>query len=432
MCSRSRMSCTSWSRPAIGSLRADATDRSGLHTPHELGRRAITRAPANGNGLRVIDKPTKSRAAGSSTKFDTAVAARSTTQDTERQPESLADGETSSVRSHDAEPSPSSVTDPMSETGEASTPATSGRNNSVTRLDADGPASAGSTREVDRENDAPADSVAESSVPPSGTRSVKVRDGVSRSKHRAGDLPTKAKIQFGASIAALLLLPTAVAYATATSLPDVHEARAEVLVTSQSGGTVTEQTMATQATLLTSSSVIGPVALAMNMETSSLTDSVSVERVNDSQVLGLSVTAEDVERAVDLTAAIVTSYLTVADTTAESPEDIEFLRSRLQELNATLADLDARIGAGETGGLASQREILISQIGDLQMQLTTAEIGELQSSAPAEVITEPYALPEPVSPQPARAAVGGFVGGALMAALATAFFVRRTREDAGT
>ncbi|MCZ2825571.1 MULTISPECIES: hypothetical protein [unclassified Modestobacter] len=364
----------------------------------------------------MVDEPTNTRAVGRSTKLDMAGVDASTTQATRRQPESPTDGEASVVTSHDTDPSPPSVTDPVSETGEVRT---------------SGPASPGPTREVDRDDNAPDDGAAESLVPISGTRRVKDRDGASRSRHRAGDLPTKTKMQFAASIAALVVIPTAVAYATATALPDVHEARAEVLVTSQAGGTVTEQTLATQVTLLTSSSVLGPVARALDMDTSSLTDSVSVERVNDSQVLGLSVTAEDADRAVDVTTAIVTSYLAVADTTAESPEDIDFLRSRLQELNATLADLDARIAAGGTVGLTSQREILISQIGDLQMQLTTAEIGELQSSAPAEVITEPYALPEPVSPQPARAAVGGFVGGALLAALATAFFVRRTREDAG-
>ena len=420
----------SQARPSPGSLRSEATNkgrpvtRSYWATRNHLSVSKRERAE-------VVDEPTKTRAVDSAAtthKGEAPSPHRSTMRFTDRPLDSTTAGKADAVTPHDVDPDAPSASDPAAEThGER-------KKSSIDREhDADPPSGDRSTHPTPDLADPPADDRA--TRPPlvvGGDRARTDHDGGNRSRHRAGDLTRKTKMQFGAVVAALLLLPAAVAYVTAAALPDVHEARAEVLVTTPSGGTVTEQTMATQLTLLTSSSVIGPVAREANMDVSSLTDSVSVERVNDSQVLGLSVTADDADRAVDLTAAVVTSYLTIADATAGSSENIDFLRSRLQELTATLADLDTRLEASANAGLASQREILISQIGDLQMQLTTAEIGELQSAAPAEVITEPYALPEPISPRPARAAVGGFVGGAILAGLAVVLFVRRTRETSGT
>jgi capsular polysaccharide biosynthesis protein len=226
----------------------------------------------------------------------------------------------------------------------------------------------------------------------------------------------------------LVIVPTLAAFTVSSLSSEVYEAHAEVLITDTTDSSASEQLIATQVTLLTSRSVLGPVAEAHGMPTSELASSTSAERVNSSQVIGLTVRGEDRDEAVRLTGEILDHYLTTAKGAAEVPADIQYLQSRIDELTSSLNVLDQQGDGTADPDLDSERELLIAQITNLQDQLTNAEIGNLRAAPPAKIVTAPYAASDPVSPKPGRAAAGGALAGILCAGILIALFVRWNRH----
>lgn len=227
----------------------------------------------------------------------------------------------------------------------------------------------------------------------------------------------------------VVVLPTVIAFLISNAAPKVFEARTELLVASPANSSAADQNIATQLTLLTSKAVLGPAARAGDVTEAHLLASVSATRENDSQVLQLSVTDHDAQHAVALAQAIVKNYLAVAEDATGASPDVTFLQSRIDELTKNLQDLDQRTAAGAPSDNSTQRELLLSQISNLQNQLTTAQLGAVQAAEPARVVTQPYALSDAVSPHPMRAALGGLVAGLLL--LVIAIFLLR-RQAAGT
>ena len=144
------------------------------------------------------------------------------------------------------------------------------------------------------------------------------------------------------------------AYLYADRRQEIFGGRAEILY---EGGEVSltseaERQIATQRALLMSASTLGPIAERFGLAADDLDEHVSVESVDDSNVLRLTVDDADPELAVAVAQAVAESYVAQVRG-AESPELEEakgLIESRIEELAAQLPDLQKRFGKAKRQG----------------------------------------------------------------------------------
>ena len=184
--------------------------------------------------------------------------------------------------------------------------------------------------------------------------------------------PTKSRSRVPASVVGLAVmmvaLTTVIAYLVGSRQQQVFGARAEVLVQSNrfASDTVASRDIETQTVVLTSRAVLGSVARVADTSISRLERSVSVEVVGGSGVVRLTVEHENRAAAKALAQAILSSYIERTDSASDTDE--------------TTSHAKGRAGPRVT------------------------------------ILTRPYVLPDPLEPNPRRAAAGGALAGLVMAA----------------
>ncbi len=266
----------------------------------------------------------------------------------------------------------------------------------------------------------------DSEVPPPALLDSGTGDGQKlggRRHRRRPPLTRRQRVALGLVLLGLVVIPALVAYALSARSAEIYEARAEILVPAPSGTSATSQAISTQLTLLTSRGVLQPVAAQAGLPLSALTSSVSAEQLGSGQVISLAVQNESADQATELAQSILDGYLAVAREAPAATADVEYLHDLLAEQEAELATLQP---SGAALPQSAERELLVSRISDLRDQLTAAEISHLRTAPPANVITEPYSVGEPVRPNPGRAALGGAIAGVLLAAILFFLVLRPT------
>jgi uncharacterized protein involved in exopolysaccharide biosynthesis len=222
------------------------------------------------------------------------------------------------------------------------------------------------------------------------------------------------------------------AYLHSERRQEIFGGRAEILY---EGGEVSlaseaERQIATQRALLMSASTLGPIAERFGLAPDDLDEHVSVESVDDSNVLRLTVDDADPERAVAVTQAVAERYIAQVRG-AESPELEEakgLIESRIEEIAGQLPDLQERLGKAQRSAAARQSTLadslllaeiqsLLGRIGSLQDRLTELELQQI-TDARARILTPAYLLDEPLEPQPVRAGAAGAIAGIFVACLA--------------
>lgn len=243
----------------------------------------------------------------------------------------------------------------------------------------------------------------------------------------------------GRIVLALLVVGAATisAYMSSAAQDPTYGAEAKIFV--DTGGSDAESidpVLATQRVILRSDGVLGPVAADMGMTLRKLRKAVQVDPIGQSEILRVYTVDADKERAIRMAKAVSDNYIrTVAEAPlAAEDETTNFLEQRAKELAASLDDvtkreeaLEAERLAGSAAGapppapsdderrLELEAASLARRLDSVQDRLTSHEL-DLASGTAVRLVSPARALDDPVSPQPKRAAVGGFVVGSLLAA----------------
>jgi uncharacterized protein involved in exopolysaccharide biosynthesis len=229
--------------------------------------------------------------------------------------------------------------------------------------------------------------------------------------------------------------------------PRVYGAQVDlVLDTAASPSDVaTDRALVTQEVILRSRAVLEPVARASRIPVQRLEEALSVEAVDQSNVVRVTVADRDADRASRLAQRIGEEYerRTSFSTSAVDRQPIAFLERQIEELAASLATTQAR--ADELarrrgpGGLPSAQErrlqILATttqqRLARAQEQLTDLQLGPLDAPR-SRMLSSAQVLEEPLRPRPVQAvAAGALVGVSVAAAIVLVLFRPRFAADRG-
>jgi hypothetical protein len=178
--------------------------------------------------------------------------------------------------------------------------------------------------------------------------------------------------------------------------------------------------------LLTSRTVLDPVALVSGIPVEDLADRLSTEVVEESEVIRLQFMDESRAQARKVLVMILERYQEVSN----NPQ-----RTALRAyLDTQLADVQARLvtaraaAAGTDLGLtqAAQAEIdaLVQREATLQGQIDQDQFAAIAGPAP-QVTVQPFVEHDAVSPQPLLVIGGGALAGLVVALMVVAMLARR-------
>jgi uncharacterized protein involved in exopolysaccharide biosynthesis len=236
----------------------------------------------------------------------------------------------------------------------------------------------------------------------------------------------------------IILLGTAAGLAAALVLPKTYAARAEILYSAsqpQQGGDPLQQDrqLSTQLVLFKSRAVLGPVAQKQGRRYEDLDKDVSVSILENSNVIQVEARASTEPVALQTLQAVTNGYLALSGQPSGVARN---LSAQLAEARQNTAQLQARIPqliSSVLAGTATQTslddaraQLAASQAREKALQARIDEITLTgQSGPPAQLLTPPYSLPDPVSPRPPIAAGIGALVGAIAAGTMLAVGVRR-------
>lgn len=239
----------------------------------------------------------------------------------------------------------------------------------------------------------------------------------------------------------IILLGAAAGLAGALVLPKTYGARAELLYSAnqpEQGGDPLQQgrELSTQLVLLKSRAVLGPVAQKQGRRYEDLDKDVSVSVLENSNVIQVEARSSTGPVALQTLQAITNGYLALSGQTSGVVRNLD---AQLAEARQNTAQLQTRIPqlvSAVLAGTANQ-----TSLDDARAQLTAsqdrekalqARIDEItltgQAGPAAQVLTPPYSLPDPVSPQPLIATGIGALVGAIVAATMLAVGARRADQ----
>jgi uncharacterized protein involved in exopolysaccharide biosynthesis len=235
----------------------------------------------------------------------------------------------------------------------------------------------------------------------------------------------------------IILLGTAAGLAGALILPKTYGARAEILysIGRDQGGDPLKQDrqLSTQLVYLKSRAVLGPVAQKQGRQFKDLDKDVSVQVVDNSNVIQVEAHGATKLAALQTLQSVMDGYLTLIG----QPTGVS------RNLDTQLADAKANTAAAETriqqltpavvAGTATQvtlnearAQLVASQDREKAVQARIDELNLTGQTGPdAQLLTPPYSLPDAVFPQPLIAAGTGALVGLIAAGVAVAVSARR-------
>jgi succinoglycan biosynthesis transport protein ExoP len=160
--------------------------------------------------------------------------------------------------------------------------------------------------------------------------------------------------------------------------------------------------LSTLAELATNNEILTKAASAMNSTVADLSQTISVNASSDQDILRLSATDTDAQRAARKANAVATAFLAWRTQTQETQTraQIAVLLRQLRDLEARGANADQTVVAALQGQLAEARAQLASPSSDLSLVQ--------RATAPGQ----------PYSPHPVRNMIIGLLGGVLLGILA--------------
>jgi uncharacterized protein involved in exopolysaccharide biosynthesis len=236
----------------------------------------------------------------------------------------------------------------------------------------------------------------------------------------------------------IILLGTAAGLAAALVLPKTYGARAEVLYAvdqQQQGGDPLKQgrDLSTQLVYLKSRAVLGPVATKEGRQFKDLDKAVSVEVLENSNVIEVEADGPTKLAALQTLQSVMDGYLTLIGQPTGVSRNLD---TQLADAKANTAQIQTRVQqlttavAGGTATPAALNDARVQLTGSLDREKAIqARIDELnltgQNGPDAQLLTPPYSLPDPVFPQPLIAAGTGALVGVIVAGAVVAMSVRR-------
>jgi uncharacterized protein involved in exopolysaccharide biosynthesis len=246
---------------------------------------------------------------------------------------------------------------------------------------------------------------------------------------------------------AVVVTCTLVALPIMLSRPSVYGAQADVLINPRAGQSdaTTDRALATQEIILRSGAVLDPVANATGIPGRRLEKALSVEVVNQSNVVRITVADRDPATAQRLTRLIVeeyekqTSLPTVQDlarSTASLEEQLDHLTATLAVDQDRLAKLARGRGPSEPISTGERRlELVVAttrhRLEVVRDQLADAPLRQLEQAQPQPRILVPaHVLKDRLSPRPVQAAAtGALVGLSVAAAIVLVLLRPRFTEE---
>ncbi len=244
----------------------------------------------------------------------------------------------------------------------------------------------------------------------------------------------------------IVLLGTGAGVLGALVLPRTYGARAEVLysisVADQGGDPLKQdRQLATQLVLLKNRAVLEPIAQKQGRPFKDLDKEVSASVVGNSNVIQVEVHGASEQAAVQTLQAVVDGYLVLAGQPSGVARNLGTQLTQARQNTATLQTRVQQLVPEVLAGTTPQ-----TTLDDTRAQLATslewektlqARIDEVQltgqTGSAAQVLTPPYALPEPTIPRWLSSAGLGMLIGLIVAAVMLAIgALRATARDAGT
>lgn len=270
----------------------------------------------------------------------------------------------------------------------------------------------------------------------SGVPPQRATDRIERTDDRGGVPPVPRLALLALTI---ILMGTAAGLAAALVLPKTYGARAEILSTAsqdpQGSGDPLKQDrqISTQLVMLKSRAVLGPIAQKQGRQFDDLDKDVSAQILNNSSVIEVDAHGSSDQAALQTLQAVISGYLTVASQPSGVARNLDTQLADTREQTTQLRDQIQQLTTAVTTGKASQ-----ASLDSARAQLTASldqekalqtRIDQLnltgQTGPDAQVLTPPYALPDPVFPQPGIAAGTGALVGLVVAGVLVAIILQR-------
>lgn len=242
---------------------------------------------------------------------------------------------------------------------------------------------------------------------------------------------------------AITLLGAASGLGAALIWPKTYGARAEILYSpsqAQQGGDplALDPQLSTQLVILKSPTVLGPIAQKQGRQFDDLNNDISVQILDNSDVIQVEAHGPTKAAAMQTLQAVMGSYLALAAQPTGAARD---LATQLMDAHTNTSQLQTRVQQLTTAVLA--KTATQASLNDARATLTAsqdqekaiqASIDQLnltgQTGPNAQSLTQPYALPGPVFPQPLIAAgIGALVGAIPAGAVVALTVLRRTKPQ---
>lgn len=250
---------------------------------------------------------------------------------------------------------------------------------------------------------------------------VEVPAPVARTRRRIGG-PV---VRFLVAIVGVAVLTATLAVASnmsASRKTPIYAARAEITYSLDDERTPgllrQDRRLSTQLVMISGRTVLGPVADELGLDWEELAEAVSAEVVDDSEVIRIEVQASDPDAARRVIDVVVDEYLEQAAVEVSS-EQRALIQDQLTAAEARRAEITAALAGAElqrfgvpvnAQQLLAENTSLLGQIDRLKGQLTAVDLAQIDDQ-PAQLLTPPYVLDEPVEPRVKRStAIGAAVG----------------------
>jgi len=219
--------------------------------------------------------------------------------------------------------------------------------------------------------------------------------------------------------------------AAADRMPTLYAAHADVvypLVQEQPTGFLRQdRNLSTQEVLITSRRVLDPVAVQFGIPVDDLTEHLTTEVVEESEVIRLQFTDPSRAEGQQVLTAIVDRYVQVSNNPARTAvkqyldTQLADVRARLVTARAEAEDVDA---LGLSQAAQAQVDALVTREAALLAQIDEEQFAAIAGPVP-QVSVPPYVERDPVSPNRLLVTGGGALAGLVVALIVVAVLARR-------
>jgi hypothetical protein len=267
-----------------------------------------------------------------------------------------------------------------------------------------------------------------------------LRSDISKAWRRSGlgSVPRRSLFRLFALSLAILFVCVASGVLFVVLRPAPHRARVDILYESppsSAGATQLDRQFATQVVIMRGRSVLGPVSRTERTSIESLERSVSVQVVPGTEVLRVTVTRRDADRARELAQSVAETYIGVVtvgsggagqQSAAAIESDIKELTADLDEAQRGLQEATRAGDTTEANRLQGRAASLLQRIGTLQGRL--ASLPDALQQAQPRIVVPAYVLRSTLVPRLVRGIASGALIGLLLAGLLTGALLRHLRE----